>query len=411
MTCVQIYHDSFLIAHDLRDRLLREFEIFMDRSVGFLTDAAQLLMLCFLLGACASAPRFKSPAQFTSPVCREKFLSTRDLPTDKQLDQVSELFADACFVETIHLGAFIREYNHDKFYSVSSEFLELFIPEGSVTPYVLESFERGYLSLLISLSYFNLHQADRAAVELRRADSDERAILYNYGDDPVIMLMQAAIFDSVHPEEARPFWKRLSEFKTLLQVQEFANKRIREIDLDSNSATHWKIYSCGRMPDFDWHLSMSRFYKIRPQHLFPLSTADSRTVVLSTSAWGDKIIGKYGSGYHPYLFMKGLMRLPSGLAYGAVGVTGGAAIGVGGCVIAAEAKGDSQDLCRFSLETGGYLISKSVDLVNFTLKPDLRHWRNLPASIVVSREARDEGANSVCFKTENQPVAPRLRLF
>ena len=335
----------------------------------------------------------------------------RDLPTDRQLDQVAELFADACFLETIQLGGFIRELNHDKFYSVSSEFLELFIPEGSVTSYVLESFERGYLSLLISLSYFNLHQADRAAVELRRADSEEKAILYNYGDDPVIMLLQAAIFDRVHPEEARPFWKRLSEFKTSLQVQEFANKRINEIDLDSNSATQWKIYSCGRMPDFDWHLSMSRFYKIRPQRLYPLSTADNSTIVLSTAAWGDKIIGKYGSGYHPYLFMKGLMRLPSGLAYGAVGVTGGAAIGVGGCVIAAESKGDSQDLCRFSLETGGYLISKSVDLVNFTLKPDLRHWRELPASIVVSRGAKDESANSVCFKTENQPAAPRLRLL
>ena len=297
-----------------------------------------LTIYLLLLVACASAPKLNAPAHFSSEGCQRGFDDARHLPTEKQLDQVITLFSSSCFEETIQLGRYIRLENHDKFYSVSSEFFELFAPEGSVTPYVLESYERGYLSLLISLAYFRLNHPELAAVELRRANLDEKALLYNYGDDPVVALLEAAILDHVNPAEARPFWKRLSEFRTNSEVQNFALHRLHEIDSDSSSPLNWKIYSCGKLPDYDWKMSASRFYKITPKTYFPISHADSNSLSLSTESWDEKIEGRYRSGYHHYLFTKSVMRLTTGIAYGVLGVAAGATIGVGGCIAGGECK-------------------------------------------------------------------------
>ncbi len=356
-----------------------------------------LILICFgFLSACASSPNLEPPKNFTSSECRSDFSAAHHLPTEKQLNQVTRLFSDDCYQEVIQLGRYIRAQNHDKFYSVSSEFLELFVPEGAVTPYVLESYERGYLSLLISLSHFNLNQPELAAIELRRTNSEEKAILYNYGDDPVLTLLQAAILDRVHPEEARPFWKKFSEFKIESEIQKFAINRIREIDANSTTPVRWKIYSCGRLPDYDWQLSLWQFYRISPTSIYPVSHAEEATLTLSTQSWNKKIIGKYKSGYHPYLFAKSVMRLTTGIAYGVVGVASGATIGLGGCVVGASSKNDTGELCKVSLEAGGFLISKSADLVSFTLKPDLRRWSALPDVVKITRAAEFSDNSVAC---------------
>lgn len=59
---------------------------------------------------------------------------------------------------------------------------------------------------------------------------------------------------------------------------------------------------------------------------------------MSTNSWIKKLSTRYDSDYHPLLYTKSLVRFPIGIAYGIVGISAGTAIGVGGCVAAAEAK-------------------------------------------------------------------------
>ena len=67
---------------------------------------------------------------------------------------------------------------------------------------------------------------------------------------------------------------------------------------------------------------------------------------------------------------------------------------MGGCALAAESKSGTggEKLCALSLEAAGYVIQKSSNLVAYTLKPDMRHWKKLPMAIQVVREGREAGA-------------------
>jgi hypothetical protein len=80
------------------------------------------------------------------------------------------------------------EFRH-KTFSFLKETTNVFIPEGSFIDYVLESYERGYLSLLLAASYANVEKPDEAKVELRQLDH-ELLPLYNYGEDPVNLCYQ-----------------------------------------------------------------------------------------------------------------------------------------------------------------------------------------------------------------------------
>ena len=118
---------------------------------------------------------------------------------------------------------------------------------------------------------------------------------------------------------------------------------------------------------------------------FPKTCAATDAVLLPTNSWVEKIFSKYDSRYHPYLLTKSFLRLPVGIAYGLIGIAGGTAVGIGGCMLTADSRSNGSDLCQASLEASGYLISKSVDLAGFTLKPDLRHWSKLPLAFIITR--------------------------
>ena len=206
-------------------------------------------VLAFLSSSCATVPRAPSPKTYTSDVCRRSFQQSRNASTDKQLDMITQLFSDHCFSEVISLGQYARSKDREKFFSATKEIAELFIPEGSLTDYSLESYERAYLSLLISLSFNNLGQTEAAMVELRRTSSEVRAQLYNYGEDPVLTLLQAAIWDSIDPSSARAFWRKLTEFDFLDgEIRKFANQRVEEIDRLPNQNLKWRIYGYGQLP-------------------------------------------------------------------------------------------------------------------------------------------------------------------
>ncbi len=357
-----------------------------------------LLLGCVFLGACATAPRLKlSDGQATSATCQNILEDSLTKSADLQLDQVSDLYSGSCFNEVITLGTYVRHQYRSKFYEISGEVAELITPEGTFTSYVLESYERTYLSLLISMSYLNLQQEGAALVELRRAQEEETAFLYNYGRDPALSFLQAALWDRFDPGMARPHWKFLAEklknSKADASIGELAVARLREIDLSPSQKVEWRIIGLGVLPDLDWStdfLTMKKgAYKIQAKSNFPESCSMEEEALISTSSWVDKISEKYSSSYHPLLLTKSLFRLPVALGYGIVGVSTGVAVGVGGCGLAlygSQSMGnEAGKFCRGSVELAGYLINQSTSLVEYTLKPDLRHWRKVPLAFYLSR--------------------------
>lgn len=347
--------------------------------------------LFLILAACASQPTLKKPKQFTSHACEKDFLKADTMEASLQLDLVSALFTRECFQEVIQLAKYIKTHHRDKLFNLTSEAAEIVTPEGTFTNYVMEAHERGYLTLLVAFSYLHLNNEQAARVELRLTSDEQNAGLYNYGDDPILTLIQAALWDRYDSSTSRPFWKKLTEvYPKFSAVAEFAEKRLQEIDSNPGLKKNWRISGYGQMPELNWSQDFFQQekgpYRIQSAKPYPLTCSQNQNLIVPTEAWVDKISDKYKPGYHPVLYAKSLLRVPFGLGYGIVGVSTGAAVGLGGCVLASYSQGGSAELCEVSLKAGAYLIEKSANLVEFTLKPDLRHWKKMPFAIVLTSE-------------------------
>lgn len=377
---------------------------------GWFAVCMRTLWLSFILvfGACAHRPEIASPQKFTSSLCRQRFTDAVLQEPLGQLNSLSDLYSQRCLHEVITLGSYIRSHHRDKFYSVLSEIGELATPEGSLTEYVLESYERSYLSLLLSLSYLGLGMEESALVELRHSVMDEGARIYNYGDDPVITLLQAVLWSNLDPVVSRPYWKRLSE-KTVADasIRQFAKERVAELDQGESDIAEWKIYGLGYLPPLTWKTDFLKRekgpYKIRAAGAFPKACSTSQALLIPTASWSDKLSRRYEAGYHPLVYSKSLARVPFGLVYGAAGVTAGVATGVAGCGAASYIR--SEDLCRASLRGAVYVIEKTGDLVAYTLAPDLRRWERIPAAFYVTRE---EGRHTFgeCYRKSEVAAMP-----
>jgi hypothetical protein len=166
------------------------------------------LIFPLLLTSCASKTHLSEPEAYTSSSCQLHYQKALGQTADQQLDTISDLYNSDCNQEVIRLGQFLRNQHRDKFYHVTAEAGEFFTPEGTFTEYVLESYERAYLSVLMSLSYLKLQKTEESLVELRQTSQDQTAQLYNYGNDLVLDLLLAAVWDHFDPQMARPYWKK-----------------------------------------------------------------------------------------------------------------------------------------------------------------------------------------------------------
>ncbi|MCX6111090.1 MAG: hypothetical protein NTZ90_15965 [Proteobacteria bacterium] len=305
------------------------------------------------------------------------------------LNHISELFQNSCFHETIAIGSKAREDYSHKTYSLMRETAELFVAEGTVTDYVLESYERGYLTFLISLSYLRLHQVDDASVELNKLYSEEVAAVYNHGQDPVNALLQAVLWEN-DPREgfsARPFWLWLSKAESTSQeLRTFALHQVRAIDAKVKRAP-WRVDAIGHFPALDWSMnfmdSTNGYFTIRPKRPFDPPCVDTTGILVPTTSWFHKIAIRHSHNYHPLLHAKSWIRMPFGVVYSISTAAAGAGIMVGGCALDAAHK-DGGALCHLSIEGGAAVMAKSVDVADYTLRPDLRHWENVPAAIYIS---------------------------
>ncbi len=71
---------------------------------------------------------------------------------------------------------------------------------------------------------------------------------------------------------------------------------------------------------------------------------------------------------------------------------------VGGCMLDAAGKGKGA-LCQLSVVGGIALMSTAPEVLEGALRPDLRHWEEVPAAVVVTRAA----------DATKEPCLPRQR--
>ncbi|MEO8340549.1 MAG: hypothetical protein ABI604_12670 [Nitrospirota bacterium] len=315
------------------------------------------------------------------------------------LNRLADAFEERCYETVIIHGDKARSEFRHKTFSFLKETSHVFIPEGSFIDYVMESYERGYLSLLLAASYANVQKPEEAKVELRQLDHELFSPLYNYGEDPVNLLLSAVLWERVgEVYEARVDWLRLRDLGLMWKgqqdtVRQFAAQEVARIDNGQSFSEPWHVYGIRRFPELTWDLqffgSTSGYFSVKADGEFLPACQSDTGVRLSTQSWFEKVAIRHSHGYHPLLNVQAWVRLPIGLTYSLVPLAAGAGVMVGGCVLDAAAKGRG-GLCQLSVIGGMALMRTAPAVLEGALQPDLRHWEHVPAAFVVTRAATPE---------------------
>jgi len=323
------------------------------------------------------------------------------------LNRLADAFAVRCYNTVIVHGEKARSEFRHKTFSFLKESTNVFIPEGSFIDYVLESYERGYLSLLLAASYANVQKPEEAKVELRLLDHELFTPLYNYGEDPVNLLLSAVLWERVgEVNESRVDWLRLRDLGLMWQGQQeavrlFAARQVDRIDEGQGFSDPWHVYGIGQFPELTWDLqffgSSSGYFSVKTNGEFLPACQSDTGVRLSTKSWFDKVAIRHSHGYHPLLNVQAWIRLPIGLTYSLIPLAAGAGVMVGGCMLDAAANGKG-GLCQLSVIGGVALMRTAPAVMEGALRPDLRHWEHVPAAFVVTRAS----------KPELEPCLPKL---
>lgn len=351
-------------------------------------------MATVLFSACASTLKRPALPQGTNAQCQTRFQAAPLGDVLETLQTISDLYDGKCFHEVIALGDHVRTHSRDKFYHFVNETLELVTPEGTFTEYVLESYERAYLSFLMASSYQHLARQTDAQVELRKAYLEGQALLYNYGDDPVNLVLQAALWENSHSfNDSRPLWKKVSEMAPNdLQLRKFAEKRIQEIDQGLKSTASWRIYAVGKFPDLGWSTTLVKgngsYFAVEPQRSFPVTCSSEQSLLIPTESWAQKMSHKYDREYHPLLHLQTWTRLPVGIGVGAITALTGVSVIVAGCGVDSyltRGYGGNHSLCHSSVEAGTSMVKETGNVTGYVLRPDLRLWKALPEAVLITR--------------------------
>lgn len=353
--------------------------------------------LALLLAGCQSKAAGRPAASDCAALARGVTLSNHVAT----LNLLADAFARKCYDVVLTYGARAQaDYRH-KTYSVTRETASIFLPDGVLTAYILESYERGYLTVLLADSYLQLKKPDDAKVELRRLDQELFAPIYNYGEDPVNLLLSAVLWEQLgDPGEARVDWLRLRDQVGSLKglepdIRAFADRQLARIDRGEAVPAGRQVYGVGRFPGIDWDLkfvgSSDGYFHVRPKGGFGPACASDTGLRISTQRWFEKIATRHSHAYHPLLNVQSWIRLPFGMVYSLVPVAAGAGVAIGGC--AADAKGGGNGkLCELSLKGGIALMQQAPKVLKGALEPDFRHWERIPAAFVITTAAqlRDE---------------------
>ncbi len=367
----------------------------MPRFVRLVNDTAALIYTVVFVLGCQPGELRKEGVRSCAEIEQEIDLSERV----RALNLLSEAFAARCDDLVVTFGTQARSQFRHKNFSVTRETANVFVPDGTFIEYVLESYERGYLSTLLATSYLRLHRFEEVKVELRGLDHELFAPIYNYGEDPVNLLLSAVLWEQLgETGEARVDWLRLRDLPRLIKKEDealrrFAGDQMSQIDSGDEADAQWHVYQVGRFPELDWDLefikSTSGYFSITPKQPFLPSCVSKTGLRLSTESWFNKIAIRHSHAYHPLLNVQTWIRLPVGLTYSLIPVTAGAGVMVGGCAL--DVAGDGKGaLCQLSVIGGVALMSTAPRVLEGTLRPDLRHWEEVPAAFVVTRASEPE---------------------
>lgn len=315
------------------------------------------------------------------------------------LNLLSEAFTAHCDDLVVKYGAQARSQFRHKTFSVTREAANVFVPDGTFIEYILESYERGYLSTLLAASYLRIQKVEEAKVELRDLDHELFAPIYNYGEDPVNLLLSAVLWEQLGEiGEARVDWLRLRDFPRLTNKEDealrrFAGERVSRIDSGESTGTSWRAYRVGTFPQLNWDLqftnSTSGYFSITPRQPFIASCNSETGLRLSTESWFNKLAIRHSHAYHPLLNVQTWIRLPIGVVYSLIPLAAGASVMVGGCML--DAAGDGKgSLCQLAVVGGIALMRTAPEVLEGALRPDLRHWEDVPEAFVVTRASKPE---------------------
>jgi len=240
---------------------------------------------------------------------------------------------------------------------------------------------------------------------LRLLDHELFTPLYNYGEDPVNLLLSAVLWELVaEPQEARVDWLRLRDLafpreSMDVSVRDFAARQVERIDRRDAMHAPWEIYGVGKFPNLNWELeffgSENGYFLVAADEAFPLSCVSESGIEVSTSSWLAKIASRHARDYHPLLNLQSWIRLPFGMTYSLVPFTAGTGLLLGGCTLDAMGRGNGS-LCQLSVELGMNLIETTPKVLKGALQPDLRHWKEVPAAFIVTTRAERE--HDKCFR-------------
>ena len=353
------------------------------------TRLLHLLMCCVVLSGCQSSWQIavqQAQSETLSPCAQiEAHIDMGD--RIETLRAIAQAFDLGCYETVVTYGTQAQTDYRYKTFSVLRETSNIFLPDGTFVDYVMESYERGFLGVLLAASYYHLDNPEAAKVELRRLDDEIFTPLYNYGEDPVNLLFSAVLWEVLHePEEARVDWNLLQRQDDLAEeIRTFARQRFARLNGSEDISRKWTIAAMGNFPDIDWDVKFvkadSGYFSVKPRQSFLAPCASESGVRISTASWFDKIAVRHSYSYHPLLHVQSWLRLPVGVVYSITTFASGAGIAVGGCALDAAGNGNGS-LCELAIIGGVALIRQSPKVLHFMLRPDLRHWDNVPASFV-----------------------------
>ncbi len=364
---------------------------------------ALCVLLCVACWGCV-----KEPVPFhMSGMCADFHARGNWANRVQVLNLVSLAFQEGCDQLVVQYAAQAQKEFRHKTFSLSKETASIFFSEGVLTDYVLESYERAYLSILQASSHKKMGDHQSAKVELRRLDHELFASLYNFGEDPVNLVLSAVLWEVLgEPSEARVDWFRIADrsFEKLENIdpelRQFAQDQVVRLDRKPKASPNWGVYGLGVFPAVHWEFNMfgsgGGYFSISPRPSFQTVCVSQTGMRIPTESWFLKIRHRHDHAYHPLLHIQSWIRLPIGVIYGLVPFTLGAGVAIGGCVGAASMGGQgSDDLCEMSIRGGLELMEMAPTVFSQTIQPDLRHWERIPASILVTRASRVE--REPCF--------------
>ena len=380
-----------------------------------------VLLVCLIWSGCLSTslPNIRERSRVLSAPCNaiESYIDWED--RIETLRYLFQAFSAGCDDTVISYGTLAQEHYKYKTVRVLKETGNIFVPDGTFIEYVLESYERGFLNVLLAAGYYHQRDFDSAKVELRRLDHEIFTPLYNYGTDPVNLLFSAVFWELLGKmDEAWVDWSRLQDQDGHEEpVRQFAARRLAQLESLDGLTPRWQVYAIGNFPGVDWNIEFNDvstgYFSVSARQPFLPGCHSNTGVRISTHSWFEKIAMRHDSGYHPLLHAQSWLRLPVGVVYGITTFTAGASIMVGGCYLDMAGKGDGS-LCKLSINGGMALIRKSPEVLRYALQPDLRHWDNVPAGFLFTTSP--ELTNESCFKDLSpsdqdaiRPLSPGLQ--